>query len=149
MPGDTHQVPTRSARNGRGKLRLLSRNSLDGRTKAAQVFDRLVAAIEYDLGGRDQLSTIERALVEGFAGSCVVLGHLNAKLALGEDIEVSEHAQAVSAMVRVAGRLGLQRRAKDIGPTLGDLIRQDHERQRQELACEREQAQCAAKEAQP
>ena len=135
MPGDTHQVPTRSARNGRGKLRLLSRNSLDGRTKAAQVFDRLVAAIENDLGGRDELSTIERALVEGFAGSCVVLGHLNAKLALGEDIEVAEHAQAVSAMVRVAGRLGLQRRAKPVGPTLNDLLKIDLEQREATDGC--------------
>ena len=92
--------PHRSTRQ-----RLLTRNQLDGRTSAAKLFDRLVAAIEVDLGGHDQLSTIERALVEAFAGAAVTLHHLNTRLALG----------AVSAMVRVASRLGLQRRQKDVG----------------------------------
>jgi hypothetical protein len=102
-----------------------------GRTNAAKAFDQLVAAIEVDLGGRDQLSTIERALIEAFAGACVTLHHLNTKLALGESIDPSQHAQAVSAMVRVATRLGLARRAKDIGPGLGDLLREDLRQQRE------------------
>lgn len=93
---------------------LLTRAQLDGRTNAAKVFDRLVANIETDLGGRDQLSTIERALVEGFAGAAVTLHNLNTRLALGETIDLNQHAQAVSAMVRVASRLGLRRRAKNV-----------------------------------
>jgi hypothetical protein len=89
---------------------------LDGRTNAAKLFDRLITDIEADLGGSDQLSTIERQLVEAFAGAAVTLQHLNTQLALGEKIDLSQHAQAVSAMVRVASRLGLQRRMKDIVP---------------------------------
>src|SRR5215831_10590994 len=84
---------------------LLTRDQLDGRTNAAKVFDRLVIDIEGDLGGRDQLSTIERALVEAFAGAAVTLQHLNTKLALGEEIDLAQHAQAVGTMVRVASRL--------------------------------------------
>ena len=71
--------------------------------------------IEADLGGRDRLSTIERALVEAFAGAAITLQNLNTRLALGQEIDLSQHAQACSAMVRVASRLGLQRRAKDVG----------------------------------
>jgi hypothetical protein len=62
-------------KSARGKYRratkpqLLTREQLDGRTNAAKVFDRLVSDIEGDLGGHDQLSTIERALVEAFAGA--------------------------------------------------------------------------------
>jgi hypothetical protein len=110
----------------------LTRAQLDGRTNAAKVFDRLVVDIEGDLGGRDQLSTIERALVEAFAGACVTLHHLNTKLALGEEIDLSQHAQAVSAMVRVASRLGLERRQRDVGPDLADLIRADWDREREQ-----------------
>jgi len=44
------------------------------------------------------VSAIERAWVEG----------------LGQPIDLSQHAQAVSAMVRVASRLGLQKRARDV-----------------------------------
>jgi len=38
-------------------------------------------------------------------------GLLNSQLTLGQPIDLSQHAQAVSTMVRVASRLGLQRRA--------------------------------------
>jgi len=111
---------------------LLTRDQLDGRTSAAKVFDRLVTAIEADLGGADQLSAIERNLVQAFAGAAVTLHHLNAQLMAGHEINLAQHAQAVSAMVRVASRLGLQRRQKDVGGlTLGDLLRADiEERQR-------------------
>ena len=93
---------------------LLTRNLLDGRTNAAKIFDRLVTDIESDLGGHGQLSTIEVALIEAFAGAAVTLNNLNTRLALGQEIDLSQHAQAVSAMVRVATRLGLQRRAKTV-----------------------------------
>jgi hypothetical protein len=53
-------------------------------------------------------------LVEGFAGAAVTLQHLNTQLALGQPIDLSQPVQAVSAMVRVASRLGLQRRARDV-----------------------------------
>jgi hypothetical protein len=127
-PRTSPEKPARRKPHRATRPQLLTRDQLDGRTNAAKVFDRLVVDIEGDLGGRDQLSTIERALVEAFAGACVTLHHLNAKLALGEEIDLSQHAQAVSAMVRVASRLGLQRRAKDVGPTLADVIREDWSR---------------------
>ena len=101
---------------------LLTRDALDGRTSAAKIFDRIVADIHADLGGRDQLSAIELALVEAFAGAAVTLDNLNTRLLLGEPINLSEHAQAVSAMVRVASRLGLQRRQRDVTPSLRELL---------------------------
>jgi hypothetical protein len=119
---DTGQLPTErrsvAAAKPRNKKRirpqLLTRAELDGRTNAAKLFDRLVVDIENDLGGRAALSTIELALIEGFVGAAVTLHHLNTKLALGQDIDFGQHAQAVSAMVRVAARLGISRRAKDV-----------------------------------
>jgi hypothetical protein len=105
------------------KPQLLTRAALDGRTGAARYFDRLVGDIERDLGGSDQLSAIEHELVEAFAGASVMLAHLNTKVARGEEVDPAEHSQAASTLVRIATRLGLQRRARDIGPTLGDLLR--------------------------
>jgi hypothetical protein len=122
----------RRKRHARTRPQLLTRDQLDGRTNAAKFFDRMCVDIEADLGGHDQLSTIEVALIEAFAGAHVMLSNLNTRLALGEQIDLGEHSQAVSAMVRVASRLGLQRRAKDIsGPTLGDILRADLEEQRE------------------
>jgi hypothetical protein len=102
------------ASHHRTRPQLLSRDQLDGRTNAAKEFDRLVSAIETDLGGHDRLSAIEVALVEAFAGAAVTLNHLNTQLALGQPIDLGQHAQCVSAMVRVASRLGIARRAKPI-----------------------------------
>jgi len=42
----------------------------------------------------------------------------------GEEINLARHAQAVSAMVRVASRLGLQRRQKEILPDPLDYARE-------------------------
>jgi len=114
---------------------LLTRAQLDGRTSAAKAFDKLVSDIEADLGGRDQLSTIQLALIEAFAGAAVTLQHLNTRLALGEEIDLGQYAQTVSAMVRVASRLGLQRRARDLTPSLSDLLREDEARQQAAANC--------------
>jgi hypothetical protein len=122
-PLDTTMKPVRRRSKRATKPQLLNRATLDGRTNAAKVFDRLVSDIEADLAGRDQLSAIERQLVEAFAGVAVTLQHLNTQLALGQQIDVSQHAQCVGAMVRVASRLGISRRARDIGPTLSDILR--------------------------
>jgi hypothetical protein len=65
----------------------------------------------------------ERALIEGFPGAALSLANLNTRLALGQDIDLSQHAQAVSAMVRVASRLGLSRRATDVTPDLREYLK--------------------------
>ena len=129
-PRTTHEKPARRKPHRATRPQLFTRDQLDGRTNAAKVFDRLVVDIEADLGGHDQLSTIERALVEAFAGACVTLHNLNTQLALGQTIDLGQHAQAVSAMVRVASRLGLQRRARDVT----DIDPLDYARQRGEAA---------------
>jgi hypothetical protein len=110
---------------------LMTRSQLDGRTGAAKVFDRLAGEIASDLAGRDGLSAIEASLVEAFCGSFVVLDSLNTRLLLGQSIDVSEHAMCVSALVRVASRLGLQRRAKHITPTLHQYLEAEAERDAQ------------------
>ena len=56
------------------------------------------------------------ALIEALSGSYVLLDNLNTRLLLGQEIDLSEHAATVSAIVRVSSRLGLRRRAKDITP---------------------------------
>ena len=106
--------PAKRRNKGRIKPQLLTRAELDGRTNAAKFFDRLVAAIQTDLGGRDCLSAIELALVEAFAGAAATLDNLNTRLLLGEAIDLTAHGQTVSAMVRVAARLGVSRRMRDV-----------------------------------
>jgi hypothetical protein len=119
QPDASTKLAPKKRRRGyykRSRPQLLLRSELDGRTGAAKYFDRLVTAIETDLAGADQLSAIEKVLVEAYAGAAVSLQHMNAKLALGEEIDISEHSSCVGALVRVASRLGLRRRQKDVTP---------------------------------
>lgn len=107
-----------------GKLRLLTRDALDGRTKAAQLFDSTAAEIARDLGGEENLSAIERHLVEAFAGVSIHVGHLHARLLSGEKLDIVEHATAVSTMVRIAQRVGIRRVARDVTPSLNEYLEQ-------------------------
>jgi len=91
---------------------LLTRDQLDGRTNAAKMFDKLAADIAADLGGYSELTTIERALIEGFCGAAIVLQSLNTKLALGEAIDLTQHAAVCSSLVRIAAKVGLSRRSR-------------------------------------
>jgi hypothetical protein len=92
------------------KPQLLTRADLDGRTNAAKAFDRLYSEISSDLG--NELTAVERSLVEGFCGATVVLQALNTKLALGQEIDLSEHAVVCSSMVRIAAKIGVSRKAR-------------------------------------
>jgi hypothetical protein len=98
------------------KLKLLTRHAIDGRTQAAKFWDRMVDEIETDLGGHDRLSTIERTLICAYVSAALTLQNLNTRLLLGEEIDFSQHSQCVSAMTRVASRLGIRRRARDVTP---------------------------------
>jgi hypothetical protein len=101
------------------KYILPTRANLDGRTAAAKLFEKLAGEIAADLGGESELTTIERALIEGFCGAAVILNAMNVKLALGQEIDLAEHAAAASSMVRIAAKLGLARRTRDVTSGVG------------------------------
>jgi len=111
------------------KYQLPTRDNLDRRTNAAKLFDRLYADISADLG--NDLTAVERALVEGFCGATIVLQALNVRLALGQEIDLSEHAAVCSSMVRIAAKIGLSRRSRivsglieaDVSPPLWSPLR--------------------------
>jgi hypothetical protein len=113
---------TMASGNGRGRLRLLTRKNLDGRTQAAKQFSAIAEGIAEDLGGSDHLSTVQRHLVEAFAGAALCVHTLNAKLLLGQQVDVAEVSQCVSAMVRIASKLGCDRVPRDV-TTLGDILK--------------------------
>jgi hypothetical protein len=117
MESDAQIAPdtvTMPSGNGRGKVRLLTRQSLDGRTKARKQFDAVVEGIASDLGGEAHLTTVQRHLVEAFAGCAVVVHDINARLLLGQPIDIGEATQAVSSLVRLASRIGVGRHMRDV-----------------------------------
>jgi hypothetical protein len=106
------------------KAQPLSRSDLDGRTNAAKIFDRTVIEITNDLGGPDNITTIQRGLIEAYAGTAVRANEMNVRMLLGQEVSLADHALIVSSLVRVASRLGVERRARDITPpTLNEIAR--------------------------
>jgi hypothetical protein len=126
-------VVKRNAKGGRysSKTRLLTRDLIDRRCRAAQDFDRIARSIAADLGGADQLSTVQKHLVEAFAGISIVINDLNARLLLGQKIDVLEHSQAISTMVRVASRVGINKIPRDVTPpSVAEYLRSNNKDQR-------------------
>jgi hypothetical protein len=114
--------------NGRGKVRLYTRQELDGRTRARRQFDAIAEGIAAELAP-DQLSTVRKHLIEAFAGVAVVMNDLNARLLAGEPIDLMEQAQAATTLTRLATRIGLARRARDVTPSLNDILREAEQEQ--------------------
>jgi hypothetical protein len=111
------------SKSRRRKLQLINRTLIDGRTAPAKEFDRLQSAVVRDLGGADQLSAIELSLIEAFCGAAIVVDHLNTELMLGKRIDFADHSTAIGTMVRVASRLGLRRRPKEVSvPSLAQYL---------------------------
>jgi hypothetical protein len=102
------------SRSARRKLRLLSRANLDGRTKVRRQFDAIAHGVAADLGGEDQLSTVQKHLVEAFAGCAITVNAINTRSLLGEPVDIVAYSQAISTLVRVATRLGVTRVARDV-----------------------------------
>src|ERR1700691_813522 len=98
------EVSTKKRRHVATRPQLLMRSQLDGRTNAAREFDRVIADIESDLGGHESLSRIKKSLIEAYSGTHVLLNNLNARVALGEVVDISQFSQCVTAMVRVGSR---------------------------------------------
>jgi hypothetical protein len=94
-----------------------------------------------DCGGKDATSAAERSLIRRCAVITTELEMLEARFAQAEGMATATDLDLYQRMAgnlrRLLESIGLQRRAKDIGPTLGELLRQDHERQQLQAAKER------------
>jgi antitoxin (DNA-binding transcriptional repressor) of toxin-antitoxin stability system len=104
------------------KLRLLTREQLDGRTKVARRFKDICRAIATDQGGADKLSETRAQLIRRFAAAAVLAEQLEARIARGEEITLTDHALLCSSLVRLAQRIGIGRRARDVTPSLSDYL---------------------------
>jgi hypothetical protein len=110
-------VVTKSKRGHyRSKEHLLTQKQLDGRSSAARQFTAIAEGIAQDLGGETNLSTVQRLLVEAFAGAGLHVRNINAHLMLAQPVDITEHATAISSIVRLASRIGTLRTPRDITP---------------------------------
>jgi hypothetical protein len=90
----------------------------DGRTSISRRFKEITGALIADSGGAERCSESRVQLIRRFAATCVLAEAMEARLANGEAINIAEHALLCSTLTRLAGRVGIERRAREIVPTL-------------------------------
>jgi hypothetical protein len=120
---DGEKLPGRPA----GKVKLLSLTDIDRRCKAAQHAEEMRSAIAADLGGEEELSTLERALVEHAAMNAAMLRHLHVSWLKGEPAPIGEVVSLQNVFNRVAQQLGTKRRPKDVLSIDSYLKKGDHD----------------------
>lgn len=118
MQPDTAAMSNGMPPNPAGKVRLLTLEDLDGRTRAAQRVRETRAAVMDDLGGEDRLSTLERLAADNVALVAAMIADTGARWLQGEQIDPSAIATLQNTFNRTAQILGWQRRARDVTPDL-------------------------------
>ena len=93
---------------------------VDGRSAIARRFKDITSGILADQGGADQCSESRLQLVRRFAAAAVLAEQMESRLANGEQIDIQEHALLCSTLTRLAQRIGIERRARDV--TLPDPL---------------------------
>ena len=114
-----HRKPTARSRITNGADIL---PGVDGRSLIARRYRDIAAQIAADQGGADRCSEARAQLIRRFAAAAVMAEAMEAQLANGESIDVAEHALLSSTLVRLASRIGIDRRAKNITPTLREYL---------------------------
>jgi hypothetical protein len=123
------QLP--QARKPRARLAVTNHKdllpNLDGRRAEARRFRDLVLAFVADMGGLDCCSEIKLGLLRRLAAATVQAELLEARMVNGEQIDIPTLCTLASTTVRLATRLGLERRAKPVETLASILARMEPE----------------------
>lgn len=91
---------------------------IDGRSLLARRYRDISMAIAADQGGEDRLAEVRAQLIRRFSAVSVLAEEAEARMARGEKIDVAEHALLCSSAVRIASKIGINRRLKEVVPSL-------------------------------
>jgi hypothetical protein len=95
---------------------------IDGRTILARRYKDIAGQIIADCGGLDRLSESRLQLIRRFAAAACLAEQMEARLANGKEINVSEHSLLCSTLTRLVQRIGINRVAKTV-TSLSDILR--------------------------
>jgi hypothetical protein len=98
-----------------------------------------VRAYVSDMGGDENCSEVKLGLARRLAAATVLSEEIEGKVVNGEAISIADFCQLASTTVRLATRLGIERIPREIGPSLGELLREDLRQQREAAARAQEQ----------
>jgi hypothetical protein len=97
---------------------------VDGRSLIARRYRDIASAIVADQGGAERLAEARMQLIRRFAAGAVLAEGLEADMANGKSIDVAQHSLLASTLVRLASRIGLNRHAREIVPSLAEYLTQ-------------------------
>lgn len=121
MPGDSSKAaspsPFNATRVGTGRAIL---PGVDGRSAGARRYREIVHQLESDAGGDP--SGAQQAIIRRAATLAVWCEQTEADFANGGDLDIQSFTTATNALRRLLADLGLERRARDITPSLRDYI---------------------------
>jgi hypothetical protein len=114
--------------NGRyqGEFRFITREQLDGRTRAAHFYDSVRDDVIRDLGGEDQLNAVQRQLVDAFVGASLVVNDMSTRCMLGESIDVEKLSNAMSTLLRLSRMLGVSMEIKKNEPGFSQYMQETY-----------------------
>ena len=95
---------------------------IDGRSTTARRYRDLVVHLITDQGGADNISEVRAALIRRFAAAACLAEEIEARVCRNEQIDLDDHAQLVSSLVRLANHLGLERIPRTIGSYAAEIL---------------------------
>jgi hypothetical protein len=97
---------------------------IDGRSLIARRFRDISNAIISDQAGLSEISEARLQLIRRFSACAVLAEEMESQMANGVDIDIAKHALLCSSLVRLAQRIGIGRRSRNITPqsTLADML---------------------------
>jgi hypothetical protein len=107
---------------------------VDGRSPWVRRVKDVIAAHIADLGGEDNTSAAERSIVRRAAVLTAELERLEARFAVDERAASANNLDLYSRMTNTLRRcfeaIGIERRPRVVGPSLGELLADDQRRTR-------------------
>jgi hypothetical protein len=97
-------------------------DQIDRRTRSAQLALQVKNDIISDLGGAENVSTLERLLAEHASLAAAVTADSYARWLSGEQVPLTELATVSNTYMRAAMALGLNRRAKDVSADINEYL---------------------------
>ena len=119
---DATEIGAGSRADVPSKLRLLTLDDLDGRTRAAQLVRTTMADIAGDLGGPEHLTTGEQQIIKRAALTGAMLEDMGCRWLSGEPVDPALYATLSNAERRLLETVGLKRRARDVTPSLNSYL---------------------------
>jgi hypothetical protein len=113
--------PTQRSRVTTGKAMFVEG---DGRGPWARRRRDLEALFADDMGGASTLTEFQLSLVATAGTLRLELERLEGRMSMGEPVDIDLYARVAGHFRRICETLGIERRKRDITPTLGEILRE-------------------------